>query len=260
MTKRIFISLLVLFCAFVNCSLAQTDSVHAALQAIESLYNSGSYIASEVEARRLIEHGGLDDSAKAEIHRYIAASLIAQGKPELAKERFTMVLHLIPSYTLDPIYTSPKILAIFNEAKEEFRSSKTLKREVNQVPSAFEHTSVSFRTILFPGWEQLHTGRATSGTVFLGAGIATLGAGIALEFLRSSARQDYLSVTDPSEFNQKYDIYNRYYKAEIASFVAFAIVYVASEIDVFAAVNSPTIVQSNLLNGRGASLTFTINF
>jgi hypothetical protein len=251
----------ILFAVSVYCAYAQEDSTHSTLQAIETFYNTGSYISVELEARRLLEHSALNDSVRVAAHKYIAFSLIAQGKSELAKEHFMSMLGLAPDYDLDPVYTSPKILVIFKETQQHFLSSKKLQKDTVRDPVLVERPAITYRTILFPGWEQLHQGRMTAGTFFLGAGITTLGAGIVFEFLRSSARRNYLSETHSSELNEKYDIYNRYYKAEIISFVAFAVVYAASEIDVFQAQHDlPISFESNLYYPRRTTLTVAIRF
>jgi hypothetical protein len=261
MTQRILIAFLILICSYVTFSFAQNGSLRAAFLTIDSLYNSGSYLNAEVEARRLLEYANLSDTAYAEIHKYIAFSLIAQGKSELAKERFAMLLSIYPTYSLDPVLTSPKILIIFNEAKRAFLSSKKPTQETIKIPIDVGNSPISYRSILFPGWEQLHTGRKMSGIIFLSAGILTLGSGITFEFLRINARQDYLTENNPSEFDGKYKTYNRYYKAETASFVAFAITYIASEFDVFTAFNNPAIiVQSNLHPGGCTGITFALKF
>jgi hypothetical protein len=79
----------------------------------------------------------------------------------------------------------------------------------------------------------MYQGRPTPGAVFLGAGIATLGTGIALEFVRSNARTRYLGATQAAEIESRYQTYNRAQKAEAWAFAAFAVLYLASEIDVF---------------------------
>jgi hypothetical protein len=261
MNRRLVIILLVgLFGGTWNTH-AQSDSIRTGIQSIEALYNSGAYLGAEVEARRMLERADINDSSRAEIHRLIAFSLIAQGKQELAKERFALVLHLFPAYTLDPVYTSPKILIIFNETKQHFLSSQKPTKPMVDITAAIEPMTRTYRTILFPGWEQLHAGRTTTGTLFLGAGIATLGAGITFEFLRISARQDYLSATDPAEFNSKYETYNRYYKAEVASFISFAIVYLASEIDIFTSYQqTPIAIRTEYSKFRGSTLSLAIKF
>ena len=92
---------------------------------------------------------------------------------------------------------------------------------------------ITFRTIVFPGWEQWYHGRTTVGPLFVGAGVAALGSGIALAFLRKSAHEDYLAATTPEDIEAKYTTYSGYAKAESYCFVAFAAVYLISEIDVF---------------------------
>jgi hypothetical protein len=239
----------------------QTRSLRETIFTIDSLYGAGSYLSAEVEARRLLEFANLNDTSAAEIHKYIAFSLIAQGKSELAKERFALLLSILPAYSLDPVLTSPKILVIFNEARQAFLSSK--KSGQGSILTTRETTRppVSYRAILFPGWEQLYTGRKISGTLFFGLGIATLGSGITFEYLRSGARQEYLTENNPSAIDEKYSTYNRYYKAEIASFVAFVITYIVSEIDVFNESNNPSLtLQSSNHPGGYTGVSVTVKF
>jgi hypothetical protein len=261
MSRRTFLVCVILLCGSVSSACAQNNSLRAAFFTIDSLYNSGSYLGAEVQARRLLEYSNLNDTAYAEIHKYIAFSLIAQGKSELAKERFVMLLSIYPTYSLDPVLTSPKIIAIFNEAKQVFLATKKSVQEAIKIPIGPGASAVSYRTILFPGWEQLYIGRKTSGTLFLSAGIVTLGGGITFELFRSTARQDYITEKDPLAIDDKYKTYNRYYKAEIASFIAFALTYIASEIDVFTSSNFSAInIESNLQPDGRTSITFALRF
>jgi len=261
MIRRPLIAFFILFCSYSTITVAQNGSLRTSFLIIDSLYNSGSYLRAEVEARRMLEYANLNDTAYAEIHKYIAFSLVAQGKIEFAKEQFTKLLTLQPAYSLDPVLTSPKILAIFIEVKQAFLSSKKPQQETKIIPLKEERSSTSFRTVLFPGWEQLNRGRKTSGIIFGSLGIVTMGGGITFEFLRSSARQNYLNEKDPLKIDDKYKIYNSYYKAEIASFVAFALTYIASEIDVFTTTDNPSMnVMSNLQPDDRLNVTLMLKF
>jgi len=261
MITRKIIIVSIFFVIYVQSVYAQEDSILTILQEIKSLYNAGSYMNAELEGRRLLEYPELNDSIRAAVHSSIAFSLTAQGKTELAKEQFISVLKLMPDYDLDPVYTSPKILVIFRETQQYFLSSKKLQKDTAKYPLLTEYNTITYRTIIFPGWEQLHQNRMTAGSIFLGAGIITLGSGIVFEFLRHSARRNYLSETNSLKINEKYKIYNRYYKAEIISFIAFAGVYIASEVDVLLAQDDlPFLIELNLPGSKRPKFTFTIRF
>jgi hypothetical protein len=234
MTSMIRQGLLALLLVFLTTGSRAQSSIDSTLQSVESLYSAGSYAQAELEGRRLLEHELLNDSVRVTAEQWVAFSLVAQGRPALAKEHFLNILRRKPSYEPDPILTSPKILTVFNEARAAFRSAPPQQAGgTSTQENALPASGVTFRTIVFPGWEQLYHGRTAAGTAFLAGGIATLGTGITLEFMRSAAHKDYLAATTPEEIESTYNTYNRISKAEMWAFAAFAAVYVASEIDVF---------------------------
>ncbi len=254
--------LIVLFLLFTaESAFAQSNSIDSTFRSIESLFESGSYVNAEVEARRLVEVPNISDSVRIVAEKWIAFSLVAQGKSSMAGDHFALLLKLNPQFELDPILTSPKILAVFNETKAHLTLHRKLEADSVAVPSLRQTMEVSFRTIVFPGWEQIHTNRTAAGYLFLGGGIATLGAGIAFEFLRSSARSEYLSATTPPTIEAKYSTYNKYYKAEAYAFSAFAIVYIASEIDVFGHANSASLsFEPSGPSNRSNNLSLSVKF
>lgn len=235
------------------------SSVDSVLSTVEASYSSGAYASAELEARRLVENPLLSDSIHVLAEQWIAFALVAQGNPGLAKEHFLRILGKHPDHELDPIFTSPKILVVFNEAHAAARGRRSVQIDTSAMPLSPLPGPTSFRTILFPGWEQLHQGRRTAGAIFLGAGIATLGTGIAMEFLRSAARKEYLSSSLPSEIESRYQTYRRYDRAETFAFVAFAVVYVASEIDIFTS-DSPisSLSSINISTDRDAKITLAL--
>jgi hypothetical protein len=254
-TYGIVTMLFVLAAPFVQAQ-SSTDSV---LVMVESLYASGAYANAELEARRLMEHPLLSDSVHVLAEQWIAFALVAQGKPILAKEHFTRILRRRPEHELDPVFTSPKILVVFNEARAAVRARRGSEIDSSSIRLVPDSHPITFRAMLFPGWEQLHQGRTTKGAIFFGAGVATIGTGIVMEFLRSSARNNYLSASTTDEIESRYQTYDRYYKAETFAFVAFAVVYLASEIDVFTS-DSPVSLSSRTTRpaNQGNSLTLAI--
>ena len=164
-----------------------------------------------------------------------------------------------PDYDLDPILTSPKILAVYNDARSVFLSSRRSQSSGEPTAMLLQRNQMTFRTLLFPGWEQLYQGKSTKGLIFLGAGAAALSSGIVFEMLRSDARTEYLNASLPSDIATKYDSYNTYRKAEIYSFIAFAAVYIVSEIDVVSSQDLPDIsYHPSLREQNGHFLTLTV--
>ncbi len=238
---------------------AQTVTSDSSLAVANRLYSTGSYESAELTARRRIEQGPVADTVRIEAERIIAFSLVAQGKPDLAREHFENILAMNPSFSLDPILTSPKILTVFQEAK--------IHAIAVRGPGSAEISaksdgggSVSFRTLLFPGWEQLHQGRSESGLIFGSAGILALGSAVTFEILRAPARREYLAATLPSEIADKYTRYNRYYRGEVYSFVAFAAIYIASEFDVFLNLDHSLDLRATLASPGDARAVLTLRW
>ncbi len=237
----------------------QSSAPDSTLIAAEKLYNAGSYESAELTARHAVEQADLSDSVRITAERIIAFSLVAQGEPSLAREHFISILKLNPSFQLDPILTSPKILTVFNETKLRYAASETSGSRNRGVGEA-EQTGPSFRSILFPGWEQCYRGRTGIGVSLLSVGVVSLGSGITFELLRSSARRDYLSATQPADIAGKYATYNRYYRIEAYSFIVFAAVYITSEADIFLNRNQTVEVHPAFNPSKGTFLELTLRW
>jgi len=220
---------------------SQPINIDSTFHAIESMFESGAYMNVEVEARRCAEQPMISDSIRCLAEKWIAFSLVAQGNPAMALDHFNVILTLNPQFELDPVLTSPKILAVFDEARSRMNEHKKLSSDTAVVLHPNRVPEVSFRTIVFPGWEQIYENRTTPGYLLLGGGIVTLGGGIACEIFRSSARSEYLSATTLSAIQSKYSTYNNYYKAGQYAFGAFALIYIASEIDVLTGTHSTSL-------------------
>ena len=226
---------------FSTVTFAQTTSqVDSTLLSIKSLFDNGSYISAELQARRMLEDKTVSDSARVQLEKYVGFSLVAQGKNESAIEHFINALKIDSTLTLDPVLTSPKILSVFETAKRQFNSqaqkeqsqaseNQFLKRNLTTEPEQ----GPTYRAILFPGWDQIHRGRTTKGYILLGTGAVTAISAIASDFLRRDARSQYLAAATPALASSRYKTYNFYYQSEFYSVSAFVLVYVYSELDDF---------------------------
>jgi hypothetical protein len=250
-----------LACILPGLAPAQT-AFDSALRLVDSLYSAGSYAQAELEARRLLENDLLSDSLRIASEQWVAFSLVAQEKTSLAKEHFLAILRRQPSHELDPILTSPKILAVFNDARATYLAARGQEPDSSLASAGRPMEGITFRTIVFPGWEQWYHGRTPTGPILVGAGVATLGSAITMAFLRKSAHQDYLAATEPADIESKYNTYNGYAKAESYCFAAFAVVYLLSEIDVFthtpAVAISAVPVGGSSAAGSGLKITFSL--
>jgi len=231
----------VMTCFFAVTAAGQTRSAaDSSVKAIRSIYEKGSYLSAEVEARRFLEQRPLADSLRITAEQYLAFALVAQGKANAAVRHFTMILEIDSTFELDPVYTSPKILASFNEAKQLKRTPRrddtAMRRDdaaQRKQPPTAAATGVSWRSLVFPGWEQVHQGRETKGYALLGAGTVAAGLSVVFQIERSDARRDYLAAATPDQATSRYDRYNRASKAGTYSIMAFAAIYLYSELDAF---------------------------
>lgn len=236
----------------------QRSGVDSLLRAAEKSFIDGRYMDSELGARRALEHKALDIPGRISCERLIATSLIAQGKTQQAEPHFISILKMDPAFEMDPLLTSPKILTVFTETKKQFIQSGTADSSPGHGWDS-PASSITYRALLFPGWEQIHKGRVQTGVVLAALGGVSLGTAVATEFLRSSARKDYLAARSPDDIAAKYKIYDRYYRAETYSFVFFALTYVASEIDLLT--NHDIGLTTNAAGpAQSSTLTLTLHF
>ncbi len=205
------------------------------LHAIDILFTNGSYLSSEVEARRLLEIPGISDSARAQAEKYIAFSLVAQGKNDAATEHFIAAMKLDSTFSLDPVFTSPKIMSVYRDAREQFLLQQQQQPPVKNKERLHEEgaSGPTFRALIFPGWEQVYQGKSLKGYVLLGAGAASLASTFFFDQVRRDKRSRYLAAATPAEASARYPDYNSAYKAENYSAAIFGILYVYSTLDAF---------------------------
>jgi len=249
-----------LFFLFCTPVFSQTHGAFdSTLATVKSLFDSGSYISCELQTRRALEEKNIPATTRVQLEKYLAFSLVAEGRNDDAVEHFENALRIDSSLTLDTVLTSPKILGFFEKAKNQYLTDK-LKEESQKksetsegnrnlsrsLPDSVaqskrvslgEHGGAregpTFRAILFPGWEQVYQGKETKGYVLLGAGAVAALSAITTGLLSRNARTNYLSATTAGLASSRYKTYNLYYQAEYYSISAFVLIYVYSAFDSF---------------------------
>lgn len=171
------------------------------LSLLDSLYQSGDY-AGVLKEGEIILRQELKKEERVEALKIIAFSAIALNQEEKAKGHFSSLLQLSPNFFLDPIKTSPKIMRVFQEARDEFRKKR--KEEIGRSPLIY----------FYPGLFQLKDGRRFKG-YFLASltTISTVGflTGV---ILTPIFHRSYLEKRTPSEVESAYRLYKSAYIAQ----------------------------------------------
>jgi LysM repeat protein len=93
-------------------------AIDAELPALREHVRGGRYEDALAMANRLIGAGDLTSSHVVSIHREMATALVALDREDLAREALSRMLDEQPDAELDSVRTSPRVLKIFEQAKQ----------------------------------------------------------------------------------------------------------------------------------------------
>ena len=88
------------------------------IKTLKQQFGSGHYVEMVATGQLLLVKGGLTDAQKVGVHQFLAFAYVALGSKRLAMESFHAALKYRPDMDLSPLTTSPKILAVFRQARE----------------------------------------------------------------------------------------------------------------------------------------------
>ncbi len=215
---------------FVSEACAQATSSDVVKQVV-SLYFEGKFKDAEFTALRALQYPGeLASVDRAELHRILGFTYVAQGENEKARRQFISWLELDSLASLDPLYISPKIREVFNDAREEYKRLKTQKTPLDYKNINLKIEAVK-RSLLFPGLGQLYRGQQFKGFSLLASEVVLLSTFLYCQVNYSQSRDLYLSETDPAHMQKLYDDYNLYNKGRYASAILAVGVYLFSLYD-----------------------------
>jgi hypothetical protein len=150
---------------------------------------------------------------------------------EKAKKQFISWLEIDDSAKLDPLYISPKIIAVFDEARIEYEQKKRAGVPQDYSELSAQLTAVK-RSLLFPGLGQLYRNQQVKGFGLLAAEALCLGVFAYCQINYDRTRDAYYAETDPERMQERYDEYNLLYRARSTSLILAAGVYLYSLADV----------------------------
>ena len=88
------------------------------IRALKEQFGKGQYVEMIATGQLLLVKGGLTNAQKVGVHQFLAFAYVALGSKQIAMESFYEALKLQPDMDLSPLTTSPKILAVFRQARE----------------------------------------------------------------------------------------------------------------------------------------------
>ena len=208
------------------------DELNPEVERLIEEFDRGNIESAEILALKALQKGDFFTLKELEtIHLYLGYCYIATGERESARRQFYQALEINPNLKLDPLYISPKILAVFNEAREEFRNAVSTVQSHKDNNLAKLNISASWRSLILPGWGQIYKGERKKGYILIGIDFTLLSTLAVLQWKYQNSREKYLDAETSQDIADKYDTYNLYYKARnIAALVSIGL-YTYSYLD-----------------------------
>jgi hypothetical protein len=196
---------------------------------IRDTYEGGDFNQAEFLALKALQHTeNLTSSQVLEIQKLLAFCYVALDDTASAISEFLQVLEANPRLTLAPLYISPKIIAVFDEAKRQYRLKPAKKETVTE---GSIRLSASLYSLLLPGWGQMRKGQRSRGYVFMATEAVAIGSCIALIVMTENAHDDYTHETQPPKIEDSYDRYRTTFRLRNVAGIVAAAVYTAAFLD-----------------------------
>lgn len=209
-------------------SQAGADGAAEPFQEIIDLFERGQYQPSlQKTLSMLVEQDTLSTLSRTMLHQYAAYNLIAMNRQEEAIFHVRKTLTLTPDLELDPLLISPKIIAVFQEVRQQMAQEPP---PIETEPASLEPPAVVTtgqavqRSLLFPGLGHLAVGQKTKGRVLLGTE-ALLISGLVWSIVqREQAYDDYMAQRTPASAATAYDDFQKWHQARtVLAFSAVAV-------------------------------------
>jgi hypothetical protein len=105
---------------------AATEDAHALLRRGISLSREASFAASLAALEQARARGPLSPAEAAECEYWLATDYVAIGSIQAARRELKQLIESAPAYDL-PLYTSPKVAALYHEVHDELERAPRLK-------------------------------------------------------------------------------------------------------------------------------------
>jgi hypothetical protein len=219
------------FLALAALASAQSPSVADSLYRVaQAAYDDGDYNGAELAALRgLREAEGMDDLDKLKFHLVLGFVYVARDQNDIAHNEFLKVLSINPGYELDPVTTSPKIIEVFRNARNEYLARVASEPAIYRMPQADVRLSASWRSLLLPGWGQIYKEQGVKGSAFAAAQVLSLAALIFMQTEVNRRHDDYLQIRDYDnpDVEDRFQEYRRAYQTRnVVGYITLGIYFV----------------------------------
>lgn len=237
---------------------AQENSGKILISNIKKSYDSFNYQETDRLLQTATEHlDKMEDSDKISVYLYSAFREFQKNRRFEARNNFMNIFGIDPTFNLDPVSVSPKIVALFRQTKIEY--IEELDQRYESYQAKLTRQEKPWRSLLLPGWEQFHRGYDTKGYLFSAAALLSA-AGLINAMVEADSRFDaYRDATEQADIDRKYVTYNQAYKNQFYWGYALASVWLLSHLDaVFYC--PPKTVNFGLNVHSSPRLIFSVNF
>lgn len=183
------------------------------MDAMVEAYQALNYDRAEAYAKEILaDYQAYPLDALTQVHTTLGLIKYAQNNQVEAGEQFEAALSLTPDLALDPALVSPKILAFFDELKQRRVGQEAVSGEPDQVRYIFvedPRSAAAMRSMMLPGWGQVHKGESRKGVLLMGLWGLTAGGSLVAHLSRQDAQRQYRDARNPEEIADHYDTYNR---------------------------------------------------
>jgi hypothetical protein len=212
-----------------NLSL-HAQNINEEIESLEKDFKAFKY-------KRVIEKGNFllsdafttkEDSLN--IYHYMLSSAYALNDTSRAKNVIKQILLCKPSFSLNPINTSPKIIELFNYIKEQQQAKQQIDSLMSrELFNQIEHLKnvikppYALSSMVFPGSGHLLMGHKQKGCILSSISTILLGGTIYTAIKTNDYRKDYMDARGSADYNDLYDKYNSTYKLRNALFIGYGL-------------------------------------
>lgn len=231
----------------------------------ENLYDRIKQEYELFEYAKVIEHsnnfitqGGISDTLMIDVYLMRAVSFYSLGKEDSTRNNFLEILKINSNYNADPARISPKLITIFNSVKSDFLkthtdpATKTDSTQQQKYLAGIINPTYKYallQNFLVPGWGHINNGNLTKGITL--AAVSTANLAVMIYYINDTNKKEneYLSETNKSLFQQKYDSFNSSYKTRNILIASYVIIWLYSQLD-FLFISDDNQSDNNILSSN----------